>query len=212
NDAKGADGARVTGIQHADDASVTSVPGTGNLVIDGEYGKLTIHSDGSYSYQRNPGTEGGVEDVFEYTITDGDGDTSSASLTISIADSAPTVDIPSAGSATTTVHESGLPDGSDNIPDRATTSGSIEFNSADGLGTVSLGGHTLTEIDQTFPTTGPAGSLTARYEYDPVTGKGTIHYSNTLEETTSGDNTSASFPVEITDQDGDEIGRTSGRA
>ncbi|HFO0133951.1 TPA: DUF5801 repeats-in-toxin domain-containing protein [Pseudomonas aeruginosa] len=203
NDTRGADGARVTGIQHADDASVTSVPGTGNLVIDGAYGKLTIHSDGSYSYQRNPGTEGGVEDVFEYTITDGDGDTSSASLTISIADSAPTVDIPSAGSATTTVHESGLPDGSDNIPDRATTSGSIEFNSADGLGTVSLGGHTLTETDQTFPTTGPAGSLTARYEYDPVTGKGTIHYSYTLEETTSGDNTSASFPVEITDQDGD---------
>ncbi|SFQ85008.1 VCBS repeat-containing protein [Halopseudomonas formosensis] len=203
NDAKGADGARVTGIQHADDASVTSVPGTGNLVIDGAYGKLTIHSDGSYSYQRNPGTEGGVEDVFEYTITDGDGDTSSASLTISIADSAPTVTIPSAGGATTTVHESGLPDGSDNIPDRATTSGSIEFNSADGLGTVSLGGHTLTEIDQTFSTTGPAGSLTARYEYDPVTGKGTIHYSYTLEETTSGDNTSASFPVEITDQDGD---------
>jgi len=202
NDTEGADGARVTSVT-PDNGTETSIPGTGNLVIDGAYGKLTIHSDGSYSYQRNPGTEGGVEDVFEYTITDGDGDTSSASLTISIADSAPTVDIPSAGSATTTVHESGLPDGSDNIPDRATTSGSIEFNSADGLGTVSLGGHTLTEIDQTFPTTGPAGSLTARYEYDPVTGKGTIHYSYTLEETTSGDNTSASFPVEITDQDGD---------
>ncbi|WP_455230460.1 VCBS domain-containing protein [Geopseudomonas aromaticivorans] len=202
NDTEGADGARVTSVT-PDNGTETSIPGTGNLVIDGAYGKLTIHSDGSYSYQRNPGTEGGVEDVFEYTITDGDGDTSSASLTISIADSAPTVDIPSAGSATTTVHESGLPDGSDNIPDRATTSGSIEFNSADGLGTVSLGGHTLTETDQTFPTTGPAGSLTARYEYDPVTGKGTIHYSYTLKETTSEDNTSASFPVEITDQDGD---------
>ncbi|PRB82896.1 VCBS domain-containing protein [Pseudomonas sp. MYb185] len=203
NDTEGADGARVTGVGHESDTSETAVPGTGNLVIDGDYGKLTIHSDGSYSYQRNPGTPGDVQDVFTYTITDGDGDTASAELTINIADSAPAVDIPAAGSGSTTVYESGLPDGSDNIPGRATTSGSIEFNSADGLGTVSLGGHTLTETDQTFSTTGPDGSLTARYEYDPVTGKGSIHYSYTLEGTTDGDNTSVSFPVEITDQDGD---------
>src|SRR5690606_24278385 len=81
--------------------------------------------------------------------------------------------------------------------------GTIEFTSMDGLGSVSLGGHTLTNADQTFATSGPAGSLTARYEYDPVTGKGSIHYSYTLEETTSGDNTSASFDVEVTDRDGD---------
>ncbi len=203
NDTQGADGARVTGVGHEDDASETAVPGTGNLVIDGDYGKLTIHSDGSYSYQRNAGTPGGVQDVFTYTITDGDEDTANAELTIHIADDTPAADIPSAGGASTRVYESGLPDGSDNIPDRATTSGTIEFTSADGLLTVSLGGNTLSTVDQTFATSSPDGSLTARYEYDPATGEGVIHYSYTLKETTTGDDTSASFPLVVTDQDGD---------
>ncbi|MDX7813395.1 Ig-like domain-containing protein, partial [Aeromonas caviae] len=177
----------------------------GNLVIDGEYGKLTIHSDGSYSYQRAAGTPGGVQDVFTYTITDGDGDTANAELTINIADATPTADVPTAGGASTTVYEAGLPGGSDSIADRATTSGTIEFTSADGVLAVSLGGNALTTVDQVFATTGPDGSLTARYEYDAATGGGVIHYSYTLEETTVGDDTSASFPVVITDQDNDSL-------
>ncbi|MGB7388399.1 MAG: DUF5801 repeats-in-toxin domain-containing protein [Pseudomonas neustonica] len=205
NDTQGADGARVTGVGHEDDASETNVPGAGNLVIDGEYGKLTIHSDGSYSYQRAAGTPGGVQDVFTYTITDGDGDTANAELTINIADATPTADVPTAGGASTTVYEAGLPGGSDSIADRATTSGTIEFTSADGVLAVSLGGNALTTVDQVFATTGPDGSLTARYEYDAATGEGVIRYSYTLQETTVGDDTSASFPVVITDQDNDSL-------
>ncbi len=44
--------------------------------MNGQYGKLTINEDGSYSYARNAGTPGNVSDVFTYTIKDGDGDTS----------------------------------------------------------------------------------------------------------------------------------------
>ncbi|OEC35373.1 type I secretion C-terminal target domain (VC_A0849 subclass) [Pseudomonas cuatrocienegasensis] len=52
-------------------------------------GTLTIASDGSYSYQGPANVSSNTEDVFTYTIIDTDGDTSSAKLTIGIADSVP---------------------------------------------------------------------------------------------------------------------------
>ncbi|EGF34573.1 hemolysin-type calcium-binding repeat protein VCBS, partial [Lactobacillus helveticus MTCC 5463] len=42
------------------------------------------------------------------------------------------------------------------------------------------------------------------YEYNSATGTGTIHYSYTLPANTSGDNTNATFAVEVTDIDGDK--------
>ncbi|RWB80670.1 MAG: RTX toxin, partial [Mesorhizobium sp.] len=60
-------------------------------VIQGTYGKLTLNADGSYSYTRDAGTPGGHDDVFTYTIKDGDGDLSHTTLTISIGDSTPTI-------------------------------------------------------------------------------------------------------------------------
>ncbi|HTG64492.1 MAG TPA: VCBS domain-containing protein, partial [Sphingomicrobium sp.] len=89
------DGADTVG---ADDASLTSVTGAGatettegGWIVQGQYGVLTIGEDGSYSYTRNPGTPGGVNDVFNYTLTDGDGDVSSTTLTITIEDAHITV-------------------------------------------------------------------------------------------------------------------------
>ncbi|HET9337164.1 MAG TPA: DUF5801 repeats-in-toxin domain-containing protein, partial [Sphingomicrobium sp.] len=77
----------------ADDADLTDVTGFGDTeaveggwVVQGQYGVLTISSDGSYSYTRNEGTPGGVTDVFNYDLTDGDGDVSSTTLTITIED------------------------------------------------------------------------------------------------------------------------------
>ncbi|MGX9148425.1 Ig-like domain-containing protein, partial [Mesorhizobium sp. 128a] len=109
------------------------------------YGKLTLAADGTYSYVRDAGTPGGVNDVFTYTIKDGDGDTSHTTLTISIGDGTPTVLIPVAGGADTTVYEAGLParagepSGSNEPATSETTSGTIGFTSPDGLTTVSLG-------------------------------------------------------------------------
>ena len=202
NDTKGADGARVTTVKSdtAGGADVTINP-VGNYQVSGQYGTLTIHSDGSYSYSRNAGSSGGVSDVFTYTLTDGDNDTSTAQLTINIADATPTSTIPTAGGATTTVYESGLNGGTEASTNKETTSGTISFTSPDGLAVsdaIKLGGHTLTTTNQTF-----SDGLTARYEYNAATGTGTIYYSYTLPAKTRGDNTTATFAVEIKDADGD---------
>ncbi|WJI51161.1 hypothetical protein NLY44_32795 [Mesorhizobium sp. C089B] len=69
------------------------------------------------------------------------------------------------------------------------------------MSVVSLGGHVLTGAAQTF--TDATGSLTASYVYNPATGAGTISYSYTLVDNTTGDNTTASFAVVVTDTDGD---------
>ncbi|MEX3012882.1 Ig-like domain-containing protein [Acinetobacter baumannii] len=202
NDTKGADGARVTTVKSdtAGGADVTINP-VGNYQVSGQYGTLTIHSDGSYSYARNAGSAGGVSDVFTYTLTDGDNDKATAQLTITIADATPTSTIPTAGGATTTVYESGLNGGTEASTNKETTSGTISFTSPDGLAAsdaIKLGGHTLTTTNQSF-----SEGLTARYEYNAATGTGTIYYSYTLPAKTSGDNTTATFAVEIKDADGD---------
>ncbi|ESX13841.1 hypothetical protein X766_28715 [Mesorhizobium sp. LSJC255A00] len=107
----------------------------------------------------------------------------------------------------TTVYEAGLPArggesaGSNAAANSETTSGTIGFTSPDGVSVVSLGGHVLTGAAQTF--TDATGSLTASYVYNPATGAGTISYSYTLVDNTTGDNTTASFAVVVTDTDGD---------
>ncbi|TKB05420.1 VCBS domain-containing protein, partial [Desulforhopalus sp. IMCC35007] len=65
---------------------------------------LTLNEDGSYSYQldnSNPDVQSlddgvTIQDVFTYTITDADGDESTATLTIDVnglTDGAPTISI-----------------------------------------------------------------------------------------------------------------------
>jgi VCBS repeat-containing protein len=215
-DTLGADGAVVAGVAAGNTNVNLNNAGTVNTVIQGTYGKLTLQTNGSYSYARDAGTAGGNSDVFTYTLRDGDGDMSHTTLTISIGDSTPSDTIPAAGGATTTVFEKGLPvhgglpagsgemgdgNGTNNSDTSETTSGTIAITSPDGLSAVSLGGHALTGAPQTF--TDATGSLTASYTFNSSTGTGTINYSYTLLTNTSGDNTSVSFGVALTDLDGD---------
>ncbi|MFL6745950.1 MAG: DUF5801 repeats-in-toxin domain-containing protein [Sphingomicrobium sp.] len=86
-DTVGADNAHISAVSSANVPANSD--GTAPFVVNGQYGVLTLQADGSYSYTRNAGTPGGVNDVFNYTLTDGDGDTSSTTLTISIADATP---------------------------------------------------------------------------------------------------------------------------
>ncbi|WP_228727474.1 type I secretion C-terminal target domain-containing protein [Klebsiella sp. RHBSTW-00215] len=68
-------------VQGSTAVTVTS----GGVNVAGAYGVLTIHSDGSYSYQLTKGGAAiGKSDVFSYTITDAGGHTSTTSLTINI--------------------------------------------------------------------------------------------------------------------------------
>jgi VCBS repeat-containing protein len=217
-DVPGADGAVVSGVAAGTTNADLDNAATLNTAIQGSFGKLTLAVNGSYSYTRDPGTAGGVNDVFTYTIKDGDGDLSHTTLTISIGDSTPSDVIPAAGGATTTVLERGLPArgpepaGSGEIADgnptnnsdpSETVSGAIAFTSLDGVSVVSLGGHVLTGAPQTFAD-GTTGTLTASFTYDAATGAGGISYSYTLIDNTLVDpSSSSSFAVVVTDADGD---------
>ena len=217
-DVLGADGAVVWGVAAGNTNANLDNPATLATAIQGAFGKLTLAADGSYSYTRDAGTAGGANDVFTYTIKDGDGDLSHTTLTISIGDSTPTDTIPAPGGATTTVFEQGLPArgaepaGSGEIADgnptnnsdpSETVSGTIAFTSLDGVSVVSLGGHVLTGAPQTFAD-GTTGTLTASYSYNAATGAGVISYSYTLIDNTLVDpSSSSSFAVVVTDADGD---------
>ncbi|TGT67591.1 hypothetical protein EN802_28950, partial [bacterium M00.F.Ca.ET.159.01.1.1] len=211
-------------VKGADGASVTSAYGTGapqdvtsavtGTTIAGQYGTLTLYSDGHYTYDRAANTPGGVSDVFHYTLTDGDGDQSSTTLTINIGNEPPKLgDIPAAGADGALVNEAGLASGT--LHDGSnTTSGTISFSSPDGVGSVSLGGNALSSDagNPTVFTAGPGsnGQVSAYYTYDSATGTGTIHYTYTLTAdylAAAGDNgpnveANPSFAVTVTDLDG----------
>ncbi|WP_292899053.1 beta strand repeat-containing protein, partial [Nitratireductor sp.] len=131
-DIQGADGAVVTSIVATTAGGSATNVGT-NTLINGQYGTLTISSDGSYSYQSIPGAvaSGTVQDVFTYTITDADGDPSTTTLTINVNDSGlATPDY------TVTVNEAALDlnkDGDDLVPGTVTGSlpGSTDETSGD---------------------------------------------------------------------------------
>ncbi|MDF0534991.1 retention module-containing protein, partial [Shewanella sp. A32] len=209
-DTVGADNATVTAIAHGTNTSYTTNQ-DGSLSIAGTYGTLTIAADGSYNYARAEGSAGGVEDVFTYTLTDGDGDSKPATLTISIGDDTPTVDIPQAGGDSTTVYEAGLPArngepaGSHAGDGSNTTTGTITFTAHDGLQGITLGGYTV-NAGATPQYLGDG--LSASYAFDANTGTGTISYSYTLPDNTSGDDTTADFDVVVTDTDGDKTSGT----
>ncbi len=80
----------VTGVAKGDD---TTNPVTGKVAteIEGDYGTLTLNSDGSYTYvpdqaklENVDANDAPVVDNFTYTITDADGDKSTAKLAITV--------------------------------------------------------------------------------------------------------------------------------
>jgi len=85
-DTVGADDARVTFIDSVNAAPGANVPDGSFVDIAGEHGTLRMFSNGDYLYTRSPESGGGVTDVFNYTLTDGDGDPSITTLTITIPD------------------------------------------------------------------------------------------------------------------------------
>lgn len=100
NDILGADGARVTSITYLNESSASTtiaVPtGATGVTVDTINGSLTIKTDGSWSFTSDASvinTLGAdATDTFTYVITDGDGDTSSATKTFNISDGAnPTI-------------------------------------------------------------------------------------------------------------------------
>ena len=217
-DTQGADGAAVAGVAAGNTGANLVNAATVGTVVQGLYGQLTLNADGSYSYVRDAGSAGGVSDVFTYTLRDGDGDLRNTTLTISIGDTTPDTDVPAAGGETTIVYEAGLParagesEGSGeqaaagaNGDPREAVSGTIGFTAQDGLTGVSLGGTLINPggLPQIVSTNATGTLVVTSFTYNPATGAGTIGYTYTLLDNTSGDATSASFALVVTDADGD---------
>jgi VCBS repeat-containing protein len=209
NDTQGADTAAVLGVKAAASAGFTAVDaGLAGTTISGQYGDLTIHQDGTYSYVRNAGTPGGVSDVFNYQLTDKDGDVSATTLTISIGNDTPTVTVtpggPTDAAGNSTVNEAGLPAGS-HTGGSATTTGVIGYTPGDGPDTITIGGVNATVGALVH---GTHGDLTVT-AVDTV--NHTINYSYTLTSPlsvsgagTNNEGAGDTFAVVVTDLDGSQ--------
>ncbi|MEO5774021.1 MAG: DUF5801 repeats-in-toxin domain-containing protein, partial [Sphingomicrobium sp.] len=130
-DTQGADAAAISAVTGAGGTSST-FNASGNLVVNGQYGVLTLKADGSYSYVRNAGTAGGVNDVFTYTLRDGDADTSNATLTISIGDATPRTGTNATVLLDDDALANGNPGGVGDDADSANTSGLLVGAGGDG--------------------------------------------------------------------------------
>ena len=199
SDIQGADGATVTGIRSSTGVSFAIV----GTAITGQYGRLLINADGSYSYTRNAGTPGGVADVFTYQLTDGDGDTSTATLTINIGDSGVNLLLPSNGDDGTLVDEAGLSEreggtaGSRDGDDSNITYGVIGFDAPDGPASIMVNGILLTGDGQEI-------TLSHGVLYILGIGNGGFEYAFVLTDNVNGP-ASETITVTVTDRDGDSV-------
>ena len=217
-DVQGADGAVVVGVAAGTTNADLDNPATLTTPIQGTFGKLTLAADGSYSYTRDPGTAGGVNDVFTYTIKDGDGDLSHTTLTISIGNSPPTITnlTPAAGGGDVTVNEDDLlasrgvgeSAGSDTSKESLTQTGTFTVSSPDGIKSLTIDGHTVISngvFTATSFTTSTLGNTLSVTGYNAATG--VVSYSYTLldnETHAAGAGTNSLFEnlaVVLTDQD-----------
>ncbi len=164
NDVLGADGALITSVngQTAVDGVITLVTEFGTLTVfttDAAAQAAEFSSAGDYLYRlTGPALEGEVPatDEFAYSLTDGDGDSSTAVLTITINDDRPLAVDDDGGS----VDESALPDGGSGGGTRF-ASGNLLGNDtqgADGAAIVSVNGQAA--VDGVITLVTEFGSLT----------------------------------------------------
>ena len=158
-DSPGADGFdKVTGIasNNVPANSDTTADGSGNYVVEGQYGTLTLNEDGTYTYVVDSSAPGGGTDVFTYTYVDADGDTVTATLTITISDAAPVANAPDAVMVDDDdVGSDGNPGGTGD-DDPANATGTLTATGGDG------------DVDFFFDLTATAAGLPPGFSLDPA--------------------------------------------
>jgi VCBS repeat-containing protein len=118
-------------------ADQTATVGAGTF--SGTYGTLELNADGSYTYTLNTASvqhlDAGesVQEVFPYALTDADGDSSEARLTVTITGSNDDPTITVTAGAAGTVYEAGLAVGSGVGPTTIVHEGTFQVADADGL-------------------------------------------------------------------------------
>ncbi|TVQ82805.1 MAG: VWA domain-containing protein [Micavibrio sp.] len=189
---------------------VVAVPETGTAIIFGDNGFLEIAADGSYTYTYTAPTAGTVNDVFTYGLTDGDGDTSYATLTLE-ANGLPTI-----GKAVSSVDESDFAGGATlTVSDTV----SVDYD-GEAPGTIAGNGNTSadaplttdgTPIDISYDSTtgtytGTAGGETIFTLVINNNGDYTFTQFQTIDHpdaTDPNDTVTVSFGITVTDADGD---------
>ncbi|WP_207240198.1 MULTISPECIES: retention module-containing protein [unclassified Pseudomonas] len=188
--------------------------------FNGTYGTLVLAADGTYTYTVHTSDPaflalqggGNGTDSFTYTLTDADGDSSTANLVLQVHNNDDTVVIQglNAEGGEVTVYEKNLADGSSPDAGALTQSGTFTVTALDGLQTLTVGGINVVTggVAAGFPqsaTTALGNTLTIT-GYNAATG--VISYSYTLADneahpTANGANSlSEHFNVVATDADG----------
>ncbi|KAF0863532.1 retention module-containing protein [Pseudomonas sp. LD120] len=204
-------------VQGAD--RVASGPVTAGT-FTGTYGTLVLAADGSYTYTVHPtdpaflALKGGGDgsETFAYTITDSDGDTSTANLVLQVHnnDDPVTLNGLDVNGGELTVYEKNLGTGSNPDAPALTQSGTFTVTAVDGLQTLSVGGIAVVSggVAAGFPQaiTTALGNTLSITGYNASTGE--VSYSYTLNgndghPTANGANSlSEQFSVVATDVDG----------
>ncbi|MEH2588349.1 DUF5801 repeats-in-toxin domain-containing protein [Bradyrhizobium sp. AZCC 1721] len=148
-DVLGADGAKVTGVVGV--TTVTTPDGSQNFQVIGQYGTLVLNENGDYTYTRFDGSPVVANDVFTYALTDGDGDVSTATLTIGISDHGVTISGINSEDGDITVQENdllasrGVGESAGSSPDTGNLSqnGTFTIAAADGLNSLMIDGHAI---------------------------------------------------------------------
>jgi VCBS repeat-containing protein len=184
--------------------AITTVINTG----DAKYGTLVDNGDGTWSYQLNNSLQAvqalndgqTLTETIRYTITDADGDITTAELTITIngqTDGPPVVTPEDADGNVSAAHNSVVEGTGD------TVTGSVSVSAEAGIAGVTVGGKDVTAASAANPvvitTTKGILSVTG---YDAATGKITYAYQETggADDHTAGDDSVQDhFTVTVTD-------------
>ncbi|MBZ7925629.1 type I secretion C-terminal target domain-containing protein [Ensifer adhaerens] len=146
----GADGVSTVNVTVGNTTQILTLTAGQSVVFKLAEGTLTVNSDKTWSFDAasNLNNPAGVNVTFSLSATDADGDTTSDSQTITVTDGAgPTVD-PASASASLTLDDQNLADGS--TPGSTTSAGTIGFNAgSDAIAKIAFG-----------DTSGLTGSLT----------------------------------------------------
>ncbi|NBA97798.1 retention module-containing protein [Pseudomonas sp. R5(2019)] len=207
NDRQGADGAVVTGVRAGADTHAPAVGSLGLKVI-GCFGYLILDAAGNATYHANPDSDAapGAQDVFTYSITDADGDVSTTTITINVADCGPDASIDKEISVFEKALDlikdgqdlaAGTVTGSDPASSGETASGSLAGSVASGVGAL------------TFSL---VGSATGSYGQLQLNSNGTYTYTLTSAPKTTGspnDGTAGTMSDTFTYKVTDSLGNTS---
>ena len=212
------DALTVIGVAVGDRTNQGNFSGSVGDVIQGIHGSLQLQANGGYIYTRTDGgLAGSFTDVFTYVISDGEGGFATTTLTITIADGKPSLNPPSGSGVTPgnpSVGESGLPDGSNPDSGSNKTTGKLEIDSPDGVGTITVtppdGGKPVTLDPAKGITSGtvdtPNGKVTVTYDPGNGTDKPSITWEYELKtpaDNSNGKKPTDGFTITVTDLDGD---------